>query len=316
MKHLIRNRANPHIRDLLAENGLSIAKLIQPIFVSEGLKGGKEIPGLVGNNRMGIDATLKQIEKDLENAVRHFMLFSVPKDKGISADFGANIIHVIKKRFGDDLHLWVDTCLCSSSQDGHCCIFNQGDMDIEASLLALSSYALAYANAGADGIAPSDMMDGRVAAIRNILDKNAYANVPIMSYSTKFASEFYGPFRGAADSTPAFGDRKQYQIDVRNRTDALNSSKRCANEGADLLMLKPGMTSIDLLAPIKEQNQLPVGVYQVSGEYASLALLAENGLINFDKALLETWQIFSRAGAQYIITYGARKALKLGIARK
>ena len=311
----MRNRANPHIRNLLAQDGLSVAKLIQPLFVIEGLVGEEKIPGLIGNNRMGIDTALKQIEKDLENAVRHFMLFSVPKDKGISAKAGANIISAIKKRFGSDIHLWVDTCLCSSSFDGHCCIFNQSEIDLEASLNALSSYALAYANAGADGIAPSDMMDGRVGAIRNILDKNSHTNIPIMSYSTKFASEFYGPFRGAADSAPSFGDRRQYQIDVRNRTDALNASKRCAKEGADFLMLKPGMTSIDLLAPIKRQNNLPVGVYQVSGEYASLALLAENGLTDFDKALLETWQVFHRAGAQYIITYGARLALNLGITK-
>ncbi len=320
MKHLMRNRANPHIRELLAQNGLSISKLIQPIFIIEGLKGEEAILGLDGNNKMGIDAGLKQIESDLEKAVRQFMLFSVPEKKGINADSGAQIVRAIKQRFGNDLHLWVDTCLCSSSVDGHCCIFHQdkkqrGIIDLEASLLALSDYALAYADAGADGIAPSDMMDGRVGAIRNILDKNAHVNIPIMSYSTKFASQFYGPFRGAANSTPSFGDRKQYQIDVRNKNDALGASQRCASEGADLLMLKPGMSSIDLLSPIKRQNKLPVGVYQVSGEYASLVLLAKEGLSDFDKALLETWQVFSRAGAQYIITYGARKALDLGLSK-
>lgn len=319
MKHLMRNRANPHIRELLSESGLSTAQLIQPILVVQGMSGKEEIPGLIGNNRMSLDATLKQIQQDLDNSVSHFMLFSIPKDKGITPDSGVEIISGIKQRFGSDIHLWVDTCLCSSSPQGHCCVFHAYKpeiIDLSATLDALSDYALAYADAGADGIAPSDMMDGRVGAIRRKLDKNGHTNLPIMSYSTKFASEFYGPFRGAADSSPTFGDRRQYQIDVRNRTDALNASTRCAEEGADLLMLKPGMTSIDLLGPIRDKTQLPVGVYQVSGEYASLGLLAREGLTDFDKALLETWHVFKRAGAQYIITYGARKAHELGISAK
>ncbi len=318
MQHLMRQRANRHIRELLAQDGLKISKLIQPLFVVEGLIGEEKISGLKGNNRMGIDATLNQIEKDLSNEVRNFMLFNVPADKDMKANFGTNTIRTIKEKFGSDIHLWVDTCLCSSSHDGHCCIYYEEDknkINLKATLNALSSFALSYANAGADGIAPSDMMDGRVAAIRNQLDKNGHIDIPIMSYSTKFASEFYGPFRAAANSKPSFGDRKQYQIDVRNRNDAINSSLRCSNEGADMLMLKPAMSSIDLVAPIHTQTNLPVGVYQVSGEYASLALLAREGLTNFDKALLETWQVFHRAGAQFIITYGARKALKLGLSK-
>jgi porphobilinogen synthase len=316
----MRNRANPHIRELLAQDGLTISKLIQPLFVVEGLAGEEEIPALLDNSRMGIDVALKQIEKDLNQGVRQFMLFNVPAKKGINAEAGANIISLIKKNFSSDIHLWVDTCLCSSSPDGHCCLFHQGKtqkgkIDLDATLNALSNYATSYAQAGADGIAPSDMMDGRIAAIRNQLDINGHVDIPIMSYSTKFASNFYGPFRNAADSSPAFGDRKQYQIDVRNRNDAINSSLRCADEGADMLMLKPGMTSIDLIAPIHKKTHLPVGVYQVSGEYASLALLAREGLTDFDKALLETWQIFWRAGAQFIITYGARKALEIGVAK-
>lgn len=316
MKHLMRSRANPHIRELLAQGGLSMAKLIQPIFVVEAMSGEEDIAGLVGNRRMGLQAALKQIADDVKNGVRHFMLFPVPAQKGINPDPGADMIATIKRRFGADIHLWVDTCLCSSSPQGHCCLFDADDdaIDLDATLNTLSAYAQAYAEAGADGIAPSDMMDGRVAAIRAQLDYHRHQNIPIMSYSTKFSSAFYGPFRAAADSTPNFGDRRQYQIDVRNRTDALNSSVRCADEGADLLMLKPGMTSIDLLKPIFKKTSLPVGVYQVSGEYASLALLAREGLTDFNAALLETWHVFQRAGAQYIITYGARKGRDLGIA--
>ncbi len=324
MKRLMRNRATPIIRELLAGDGLSVAKLVQPIFVEEGLQTSTELAGLRGNFRMGVEAALKQIESDLAQSVRNFMLFPLPAAKGISPDSGAQIIAAIKKRFGADIHLWVDTCLCSTSPLGHCCLFHEKNplsnngavtpnIDLEATLEALASYALAFAQAGADGIAPSDMMDGRVAAIRSNLDQNAFNHIPIMSYSTKFASQFYGPFRDAADSSPAFGDRKQYQIDVRNRDDAINASIRCADEGADLLMLKPGMTSIDLLSPIRKKTQLPVGVYQVSGEYAALDLLAREGFADFNKALLETWQVYRRAGAQFIITYGARKALDLGV---
>ncbi|HHB82219.1 MAG TPA: porphobilinogen synthase [Devosia sp.] len=317
MKHLMRSRANPHIRELLAEGGLSLTRLIQPIFVVEAMSGEEDIAGLVDNRRMGVQAALRQIEGDVKNGVRHFMLFPVPAQKGIAPNPGADIISTIKGAFGSDIHLWVDTCLCSSSPLGHCCLFqedSQSKIDLEATLNTLGSYARAYAGAGADGIAPSDMMDGRVAAIRAQLDQHGHQDIPIMSYSTKFSSAFYGPFRAAADSTPNFGDRRQYQIDVRNRTDALNASMRCADEGADLLMLKPGMTSIDLLKPIFKKTSLAVGVYQVSGEYASLALLGREGLTDFNAALLETWHVFQRAGAQYIITYGARKGRDLGIA--
>ena len=192
---------------------------------------------------------------------------------------------------------------------------NDKGINLAATLDELANSAVAFAEAGADGISPSDMMDGRVARIRAALDEKGFDLVPIMSYSTKFASNFYGPFRNAADSAPQFGDRRHYQLDVRNRNGAINASLRCAEEGADLLMVKPGMTSLDLIRPINEQTGLQVGAYQVSGEYAGMVLLAEQELIKFDEALLETWHVFKRAGAQYIITYGARYARRLGIGR-
>jgi porphobilinogen synthase len=173
--------------------------------------------------------------------------------------------------------------------------------------------AVAAAAAGADGVAPSDMMDGRTAHLRRALDEAGHGEIPVMSYSTKFASQFYGPFRSAADSAPAFGDRRHYQIDVRSRRDAIESSVRCADEGADLLMVKPAMTSLDLIGPIAEVTGAPVGAYQVSGEYASLLALGERGLADADGALLETWLVLRRAGAAFIITYGARRARQLGL---
>lgn len=319
MKRLMRLRQNQIIRDLTAETGLQAAHLIQPLFVVEGLSSDEEILGLRDTKRQSPDSVLKQVEKDLEAGVKNFILFNVPAEKkeaGFRHDFSKKVISGIKKKFGNSLYLWVDTCLCSITSHGHCCVFNkEGILDLEATHHELGATASSYLESGADGISPSDMMDGRVEHLRNRMDESGFEINPIMSYSTKFASHFYGPFRNAANSSPQFGDRKNYQIDVRNRTDALNASIRCSEEGADLLMVKPGMTSADLIAPIAQLTGKPVGAYQVSGEFASLSLLAEKGLVSFDDALLETWHVLKRAGSQFIITYGARYAKKLGVAK-
>jgi porphobilinogen synthase len=311
MKRLQRLRGSKHLRDLASTVGFTRAHLVQPLFAVENVRGAEDIAGLKGTQRQDLRTTLRQIESDLGNGVTQFLLFPVPgakKDEDFNHSFATRTIAEIKKRFGAELALWVDTCLCSSTKSGHCHVGNH-----EKTLDELARAAVEFAQAGADGISPSDMMDGRVSAIRGALDGAGKDTIPIMSYSTKFASNFYGPFRNAADSVPQFGDRTTYQIDPRNRDDAIAASVRCAEEGADLLMVKPGMTSIDLIRPIGEKTGLGVGAYQVSGEYASLALLEERGLIRFDPALLETWWVFRRAGAQFIITYGARYAKRLGI---
>src|SRR6266705_5836590 len=318
MKRLMRLRASQHLRDLCAETEFNHAQLIQPFFVVEGLNQEEPIPGLRGNVRHNIPSALKQIEKDLADGVTQFLLFPVPaekKENGFSHDATQQTISEIRKQFGDSLCLWIDTCLCSYTTHGHCAVLDEKGIKLDETLNELAGSAVAFAEAGADGISPSDMMDGRVGRIRRALDENGFNLAPVMSYSTKFASNFYGPFRNAADSAPQFGDRRHYQLDVRNRTDAINSSRRCAEEGADLLMVKPGVTSLDLIGPIHEQTGLHVGAYQVSGEYAGLVLLAEHGLIKFEEALRETWHVFKRAGAQYIITYGARYAKELVIGR-
>jgi porphobilinogen synthase len=318
MKRLMRLRSSPHLRDLCAETEFNRAQLIQPFFVVEGLAQEEPIAGLRGNVRHNVTSALKQIEKDLADGVTQFLLFPVPAGKqegNFTHQSTRETISEIRRQFGHSLCLWVDTCLCSYTTHGHCAVMTPKGIDLSATLDELANSAVAFVEAGADGISPSDMMDGRVARIRAALDERGFDLVPIMSYSTKFASNFYGPFRNAADSAPQFGDRRHYQLDVRNRTDAINSSMRCAEEGADLLMVKPGMTSLDLIRPINQQTNRQVGAYQVSGEYAGLALLAEQELIKFDEALLETWHVFKRAGAQYIITYGARYAQRLGIGR-
>jgi porphobilinogen synthase len=314
----LRLRQSPHLRDLLAETTFSVAQLVQPIFVIDELLGHEPIPGLGENARHGRASALDSVARDLDAGVRQFLLFTVPATKrghGLEFSHLAETIRAIKTRFGDALHLWVDICLCSSTTHGHCAILDDaGGIDLDETLDTLGRAALAAADAGADGVSPSDMMDGRTRQIRATLDGHGHGRVPIMSYSTKFASQFYGPFRAAADSAPQFGDRRHYQIDVRARRDAIGSSVRCADEGADLLMVKPALTSLDLIGPIAEATRLPVGAYQVSGEYASLLALAERGLTDFDRALAETLHVFRRAGAAYVITYGARHAKSIGLA--
>jgi porphobilinogen synthase len=314
----LRLRSSAHLRDLVAETTFSVAQLIQPIFVVEGVQGSEPIPGLGETSRHGIDAALESIAKDLDAGVRHFLLFPVPSakhDRALDFRHLARTIGAIKTRFDQALCLWTDLCLCSSTTHGHCALLDgDGGIDLDATLETLSRAAVEAANAGVDGVSPSDMMDARTARIRVALDEGGHQRVPIMSYSTKFASSFYGPFRAAADSAPQFGDRRHYQIDVRARRDAIASSVRCAEEGADLLMVKPAMTSLDLIAPIADATAKPVGAYQVSGEYASLVALAERGFTDFDRALAETLHVLRRAGAAYIITYGARRAKAIGLA--
>jgi porphobilinogen synthase len=314
----LRLRRSAHLRDMLAETTFSVAQLIQPVFVVDGLAATAPIAGLGDNALHGHTTILDAIAQDVQAGVRHFLLFGVPsgkRERDLDCRSLGATISAIKQRFGGDLHLWVDTCLCSWTTHGHCALLDKnGGIDLEPTLEALARSAVVSADAGADGISPSDMMDGRTAWIRGALDGAGHPAVPIMSYSTKFASQFYGPFRDAADSAPQFGNRRHYQIDVRSRRDAIASSVRCASEGADLLMVKPGMTSIDLIRPIGDTTGTAVGAYQVSGEYGGLVALAERGLLDFDAALLETWQVFRRAGAAFIITYGARRARDLGLA--
>ena len=315
MKRLQRLRATAALRDMVSEIGFGQSQLIQPLFLAEGLTKEEPLGGLPGNARHTIDSLVAQFEKDLAAGVRQFLLFPVPaqkSDQKFAADFVGTALQKLRQRAGSDATIWVDTCLCSFTKSGHCHVHDsRGKQDLVATHGALGSLALTYVKNGADGVSPSDMNDGRVAHLRKVLDGAGFDLAPIMSYSTKFASNFYGPFRDAADSAPQYGDRKSYQLDVRNRSDALASSRRCAEEGADLLMVKPGQPSADLIRPIHEQTGLPVGAYQVSGEYTSLVLLAEKDFLNFEAGLVESWYNLRRAGASYIITYGARLARAL-----
>ena len=316
-KMLMRLKSNNILRNMCVETTFLKDQIIQPIFISNQVDVKKEIPGIPSNYVMNLNDSIKQIESDLENQQKNFLIFIVPTRKSefdFNLEFQQKVILKIKETFKNEIFLWADVCLCSMTTHGHCCIFdNNKNIDLNKTLLTLSQVALSYSEAGVDGIAPSDMMDGRTRSIRKILDDNGFNLLPIMSYSTKFASNFYGPFRHAADSSPTFGDRKQYQLDYRNKNEAIRASVRCSEEGADLLMVKPGQGSIDLIEAIKNKTGLMVGAYQVSGEYAGIALAAEKNLLNLNDALLESWHVMKRAGAQFIISYGARKSKELGI---
>lgn len=314
-----RLRQDPWIRELTQEVRLSPHQLIQPYFVVDGIQEKQSISGLTGVYRETPDSLLKQIEDDIENGVRKMILFSVPlekKEQGFQFDFTTSQIEAIRKRFGKDLWISTDVCLCSFTSHGQCGILNpEGDHILNDSTThELAQSALAFAQAGADCVAPSDMMDGRVGAIRNLLDSSGFDRTILMSYSAKFHSKFYGPFREAADSAPkgqsSLKDRATYQIDPTRPKDALNSSLRDAEEGADILMVKPGMPYLDLLSQLSQAIPLPWAVYQVSGEYASIELMAEKGLMDGPKAHVEAWTAFIRAGASMILTYGARHGRK------
>jgi porphobilinogen synthase len=314
---LRRLRQDHHIRELTREVRVHPEQFIQPLFVVEGIASRETIPGLPGVYRETAKTVLTQIEADLAKGVTKFLLFGVPTARAthnIDWSFTASQIRAIKQKFGANLWLAVDVCLCSSTPHGHCGVLNpEGDhVDNLASVQELAAAATAYADAGADCVAPSDMMDGRIAAIRNALDQGGHARTVLMSYAAKFHSNFYGPFRVAADSAPkqasALADRASYQIDPARASDALLSVERDVSEGADILMVKPGMPYLDILSDLSRQFAQPWAVYEVSGEYAGIELLAEQGLANRAAAHREAWTAFVRAGATLIISYGARHA--------
>jgi porphobilinogen synthase len=317
--NLRRLRANNHIRDLVAEVTVSQNDLIQPIFVDETLSQRAPVKNMSGVFSDMEESVLHQIESDLKAGVSKFLLFPVPKDRYESAftfDFAQRVVAKIKAEFGDALWIINDVCLCSYTTHGHCGVLNtEGSRMLNAeSVKIIADYALGLAQAGADCIAPSDMTDGRIGAIRQILDKNGLETTSIMAYSSKFASNFYGPFRDVCKSTPSgtrLKNRKTYQIDYRNGSDAVRSSVRDAAEGADFLMVKPALPYLDIVTKLSQKTDLPIIAYHVSGEYAAIDLLAQNDLIDKMAAHLEIWTACKRAGATGIITYAARSFSEL-----
>ena len=315
-----RLRANEHIRDLASEVQLHVKDFIQPIFIDETLSARAGSPTMTNVFSETLESALQQTEADLKAGVTKFLFFPVPKDrfeKNFNFDYAANCIKKLKENFGKDIWIASDLCLCSYTAHGHCGVLNaeQDKVLNHETVEILSDYALQLAQAGADCIAPSDMMDSRVRGIREKLNDHHLSDVAIMSYSAKFSSNFYGPFRDVCKSAPSknlkIHDRKTYQMDYRNGSDAITSSLRDLQEGADILMVKPALPYLDILTKLRQQTTAPIAIYHVSGEYAALELLAKNNLIDADAGHIEVWTAFKRAGASSIISYKARDAKRI-----
>ena len=300
------------MKNFFNSNKLKASNLIQPLFIEEGLKSKKIIKGLGNNYSHTIQSAKQTVASDIKKGVKNFIFFIVPKNKQKKPEdfnFHYQSLSQIKKTFGKRIVMIVDTCLCSVTTDGHCGITHKNKINLKETHKSLGIAADTFIQAGADIIAPSDMMKGTTRYLKLLFKKKKF-KTPIMSYSSKFFSSFYGPFRNAAKSSPKKFDRSFYQLPVHDRKRAIQSSLTNAKQGASFLMVKPGITSIDLIREIKNKTKLPTGAYQVSGEYASLQYLSKNNLGDFEKLYKESLSAIHRAGADFIITYGARDIVK------
>jgi len=308
-----RLRKNPVVREMMAETRLSKDMFMYPYFVVPG-KGVKHaIDSMPGVNHFSQDTLISDVEKGLELGVNKIMLFGVGDEKSEDAHSAyhdhslvPSAVRELKKQFGEDLYVVTDVCVCSYTTHGHCGIMKDDYVQNDETVELIAKMGLAHAEAGADMLAPSDMMDGRIAAIRELLDQNKYVNTAIMSHATKFASAYYGPFREAADCAPSKGDRKAYQMDFRNPNEALREALLDENQGADVLMVKPALAYLDIMHNLKQHANLPIACYNVSGEYAMVKAAAERGWIDEQKVVMETMYAFARAGASIITTYHIR----------
>ena len=314
-----RLRKNETIRDMVAETAVNPDSFVYPMFVVEGEGVKEEIPSMPGQYRFSIDEILKELDSCVNVGIKSILLFGIPDSKDEMAtsaydDDGIvqRAVRSIKAKF-PELCVITDVCLCEYMSHGHCGIVKDGDVDNDPTLELLAMTALSHVHAGADMVAPSDMMDGRVAAIRAKLDANGFSNTPIMAYSAKYASAYYGPFRDAADSAPHFGNRKTYQMDVRNAREAQREVELDIEEGADIVMVKPGLAFLDILRQTAEISSVPVAVYNVSGEYSMVKAAAKMGWIDENAIIRENLLAMKRAGADIIITYHAKEVLEKGL---
>jgi porphobilinogen synthase len=305
-----RLRKNSIVREMVAETRLSKDMFIYPYFVVPGTGVKHAIDSMPGVYHFSIDTLIKDVENGLKYGINKIMLFGVGDEKSEDAQAAYHdhsivptAIRALKKQFGEDLYVVTDVCVCSYTTHGHCGILKDDYVQNDATVELIAKMALTHAQAGADLLAPSDMMDGRIMAIRNLLDNNGFVNTAIMSHATKFASAYYGPFREAADCAPSKGDRKAYQMDFRNGKEALREALIDQSEGADILMVKPALAYLDVIADLKEQCDVPIACYNVSGEFAMVKAAAAKGWIDEQKVVMETMYAFARAGASVITTY-------------
>lgn len=313
-----RLRMNSILRDMVEETVLSPSDFIYPMFLCEGTRVRTEVSSMPGVHRQSIDEALKEMEELLSTGVRSVILFGIPKMKdpmGSEAYSETGIIQrgvrAAKKAFGKDLLIITDVCLCEYADHGHCAPVQDGEVLNDAGVAVHCRTALSHAEAGADVVAPSDMMDGRVGAIREVLDANGFINLAILAYSAKYASAFYGPFRDAADSAPQFGDRRSYQMNPANAEEALREVDLDIQEGADIVMVKPALPYLDVIRMVKDTCNLPVAAYQVSGEFSMIKAASRLGWVDHDRIMMETLTSIKRAGASIILTYFAKDAARL-----
>ena len=315
-RRLRRLRRSPSMRALVRETRLSPDMFVLPLFVCEGEGVRREVPSMPGVCNLSVDEAVKEAAAAQADGIHSVLLFGIPDDKD---DIGSHAydpeapvqsaIRAIKRQL-PDLLVITDVCLCEYTDHGHCGIVIDGEIVNDPTVDQLVRTAISHAAAGADIVAPSDMMDGRVGAIRQALDERGFEHTAIMAYAAKYCSAFYGPFREAAASAPAFGDRRSHQLDPANAAEALREVEQDIAEGADIIMVKPAMTYLDVIARVKERFAYPTAAYHVSGEYAMLKAAARNGWIDEPRAMLETLTSIRRAGADIIITYYAREAAR------
>ncbi len=312
-----RLRKNSLIRDMVRETKLSIDDFIYPLFVIEGENIKNKVPSMEGVYQYSLDRLEEEINEIVELGIKSVILFGIPEHKdeyGSEAYSDEGIIQkAIRKikELTDKLYVITDVCMCEYTSHGHCGIIENKDVDNDKTLDLLAREAVSHAKAGADMVAPSDMMDGRVQRIRHDLDEKGFSHIPIMAYSAKFASAFYGPFRDAAESAPQFGDRKSYQMDPANRREALKEVMLDIEENADIVMVKPALSYLDIISDVKQNVLVPVCAYNVSGEYSMVKAAAKMGWIDHDKVMMEILTSIKRAGADLIITYFAKDAARI-----
>jgi len=315
-RRMRRLRRSPSMRALVRETRLSPEMFVLPLFVCEGEGVRREVPSMPGVHNLSVDEAVKEAAAAQAEGIKSVILFGIPDDKD---DIGSHAydpeapvqsaIRAIKREM-PDLLVVTDVCLCEYTDHGHCGIVIDGEIVNDPTVDQLVRAAVSHAAAGADIVAPSDMMDGRVGAIRQALDERGFEQTAIMAYAAKYCSAFYGPFRDAAGSAPAFGDRRSHQMDPANAAEALREVEQDIEEGADIIMVKPAVTYLDVIARVKEAFAYPTAAYHVSGEYAMLKAAARNGWIDEPRAMLETLTSIRRAGADIIITYYARDAAR------
>ncbi|MDS0524255.1 porphobilinogen synthase [Clostridium sp. SHJSY1] len=306
-----RLRANESIRSLVRETELSVKDFILPMFVVEGENIKREISSMPGCFHYSLDR-LEEIIKEVKDAgVLGVLLFGIPEKKDACGSESFNDEGIVQKavrkikEMDSSIYVITDVCMCEYTDHGHCGILHGEYVDNDKTLEYLGKISVSHAKAGADMISPSDMMDGRIGYIRDALDEAGFINVPIMSYSAKYCSAFYGPFREAADSAPKFGDRKTYQMDPANRLEALREVKMDINEGADIIMVKPALSYLDIIREVRDNTDVPVAAYSVSGEYSMIKAAAQAGFIDEERVVMEMLTSIKRSGAKVIITYHA-----------